>query len=142
MISVSIDRTSLSLSALVIGDHPDAGTYWLPEGEFVRPAFAAVHTTANESAYVDGRTLLAVRRDQDELTFTVYARAANSGALETARNALAAALWQYPCPITVTEDGVATVYDGWPSVPRWNDRDSGMTRAHLARATCVVPVNP
>ncbi len=127
--------------AYVVTNTPTAGR-WLPEDGLSTPAFEAVYTRGPESAFVDGDTLLAVRRAASTLPFTVYLQAASASALTAMKAELAAALWQWPCAITVAVAGQSVTYQGWPSVPQWGPVDSGMVAAHIARASCVVPVNP
>lgn len=131
----------LALDDVVTGA-PGVGNFWLPEDGLSEPAFDVDFLRAPTSAYIDGDVMLAARRSQSTLPFTIYCQAASAAALATMKAQLAAALWQYPVPITLTVDGVATVYEGWPSVPQWGAVDSGMSRSFLARAVCVVPVNP
>lgn len=132
---------TLTLDDLVTST-PGVGNFWLPESDLSEPAFDVEFLRAPTSAYIDGDVMLAARRTQSTLPLTIYCQAASSAALATMKAQLATVLWQYPIPITLTVDGVATVYEGWPSIPQWGAIDSGMARAHLARATCVIPVNP
>lgn len=126
----------------VIDSVPGVGRIWLPEDGLERPSFEAVHAAAPSSVYEDGETLLAVRRAQANLPFVAYAQGSSGAALAALMDSLEAALWQYPFTLTLEVDGVAKTYPAWPSAPRWGAVDSGMERAHLARATCSVPVNP
>lgn len=127
---------------LTIGSTPGIGYLWIDEKGNQLPSFALRYRAATDSDVHPGRTLLAYTTDQDELQFTVYAQAATQAALDTLKATLTAALMTTGT-ITVTENGVATAYtDRWPARPRWNELDSGMSRAFLARASCVVPVNP
>jgi hypothetical protein len=141
--SLSISIALAVGGPLVIGDHPDDGTgLWLPENGLGRPSFSFRYKSAPESDVDPGRELLAYTENQDDLPFTVYAKAASSAALATLKASLDAALAGTGA-ITVTEDGVATVYaDRWPAKAKWNDYDSGFANAYLASATCTVPVNP
>lgn len=127
---------------LTIGAPSSAPHMWLDETGQQLPSFALRYRNATDSDVHPGRTLLAYTTDADELQFAVYAQGTSQASLETLKANLTAALMSLGT-ITVTENGVATAYtDRWPARPRWDPLASGMSNAFLARATCVVPVNP
>jgi hypothetical protein len=142
VISVSIDRPSLSLPPLVISQDFTAGLY-LPEDGAVWPNFETRRTYASDSAYVSGRMLLAAVQGAAELPLTIYAKAASGAALEASKAELEAALGQWSYALTLTVDSVAHVYRaevvlGLP----WGPIDSGMVAAHMARTSFSIPLNP
>ena len=143
MTTLIIDRTSLSLSPLVIHASPFAGALYLPEDGVTWPAFTARRTYAPDSAYESGRTLLAAVQDASELPVTVYAHATTTVALNAAKAELEAALAQWSYDITLTVDSVAHVYNAEIvlGVP-WGPIDSGMVAAHMARSSFSIPLNP
>lgn len=123
--SVSIDRTSLSLSPLVI-DTAAASTYRLGDGGLSRPVMTPRETKAPESRYYAGSELLAVTREQTALHLGVIIQAASSAALNTAVQALDDALWQFAYDVTVTVDGVVKV---WHCTPATLGTASGLVEA-------------
>ena len=137
---VTFDRSSLSLPDLVISSTP-GGTFWLPEDGFARPARALRKTYAPDSAYASGRQLLAAVEDAAEVPLTIYAQASSAALLEAAVNELEEALGQWSYDLTVAVDGQARTYHAEIVRPAWF-QDSGMVKAHMARATVSVPVNP
>ena len=141
MLSVSIDRTSLSLSALVITDLPGA-TYRLPEDGMGRPAIAQRRTYAGNSAWLNGSTLISATKEQASLPLVIYTEAASSATLDTQMTALEAALGQFVYNVTVTVDGVAKVWRGDPADISWGEVDSGLVRAKMCRASVTIPVYP
>lgn len=136
--SVSIDRTSLSLSPLVISNTP-GGTVWLED--FQLPAFAARKRYAPDSAHVPGSRLLTATLEAAELPLTINVRGASPAATATLQAEVEAALSQFSYDLTLTVDGVATVYEADFSWPRWTV-DSGMVQAHLAKASVTIQINP
>ena len=143
MISLTIDRTSLSLPPLVITNNPFGTTLHLPEDGLVWPAFGTRRTYAPDSAYVPGKALLAAVRDATEIPVTIYAHGDSGAATDAAKAELEDALAQWSYDLTLTVDSVAHVYRAEIvlGVP-WGPVDSGMVRAHLASASFSIPLNP
>lgn len=138
--SLTIDRASLSLSDLVIGNDPTGADFWIDST--IYPQFSPRVTYAPDSAYVAGKKLLAATLDAAVLPAVIYAQAATSAALATLRAELEAAVSQFSYTVTLTVDGVA---QSWPADftwPIWGDVDSGMVAAKLARASFSISVNP
>jgi hypothetical protein len=132
---------TLASGTLVVGPSAGVGSYWVPDRDSLDVAYSLRYRSAPDSDVHPGRVLLAYTTDQSELNMTIYAHASSAANLATMKANLAAALL-YPGAIAVNQDGVTTTYtDRWPALPKW-EQDSGMANAHLARAVCVVPVNP
>lgn len=141
--SVSIDRTSLSLSALDLPGIPSTTVaLWLPEDGINRPLFAYRLGYAPDSAYMAGRAPLTAALGDGVLNIVVYARGTDATTLAAQRTLLTTALSQWAYDITVTVGGVAETYEAWPSRPAWGLADSGMAGAFLDKATAAIPVNP
>ena len=115
-VSVSIDRTSLSLSPLVIDDNP-ASTYRIAQGGLSRPTITPRETNAPDSRYFEGTELLAVTREQTRVPVKVIVQGASWAAVESAVDALDAAVWQFMYDVTVTVDGVAKTWYCTPAIP-------------------------
>jgi hypothetical protein len=139
-LSLTIDRTALTLADLVIGNDPTAGL-WLPEDGFTRPAKAWRRTTVT-SPFAHGSVTTQATLEQASINVTVYAQAATTAALRTLQDELEAALYQWIYSATITEDGQALTYECDAADIGWGEFDSGMTRAHLARATVTIPCYP
>jgi len=107
--TVTIDRTSLSLSDLVI-DSEGFGTYYIDKAGLGRPGTAWDETFADDSPWIDGRVRTAAKKQETTLPLTVRVQAESSAALDTAVAALEAALEQFVYEVTVTVDGVAKTY--------------------------------
>lgn len=142
-IEVSINRTSLSLSPLVITGDPFAGRWHLPEEGLVWPVFETRREYAPDSAYVGGKSLLAAVRDATEIALTVYAHGTSGADLAASKAELESALAQWSYGLTLTVDSVAYTYQaevllGLP----WGPVDSGMVAARLASASFSIPLNP
>jgi hypothetical protein len=139
---LTIDRTSLSLSPLVISNDPFAGNFHLPEDGLERPGFTMRRLYAADSAYFAGRVLLAAVADASTLPAVIYAHAASSAALSVAMAELEAATTQFAYSLTLSIDGEAQTWAADPELPQWGPVDSGLVRAHIARASIAIPINP
>src|SRR5688500_13242267 len=126
-LEVSIDRTALSLSALVLPSIPASATaaaLWLPEEGIDRPLFGYRLGYAPHRAYTDVRPPLTAALGDGVLNLVVYARGTDATALDTQRDLLTAALAQWAFDLTVTVGGVAETYEAWPCRPAWGLADS------------------
>lgn len=143
MISLTFDRNSLSLTPLVVTSNPHGTTLHLPEDGLTWPAFGTRRTYAPDSAYAAGRALLAAVKDATEIPVTVYAHGDTTAALNAAQAELEAAVAQWSYDLTLTVDGVPHVYRAEIvlGIP-WGPVDSGMVRAHMARTSFSIPLNP
>lgn len=142
-LSVTIDRTSLSLSPLVITDFPTPDLpWWLPEDGVAEPAWAYRTTEAPESAFMPGAQPLAAVLDASSLPLNIYAQAVPTATLPTVKAILELAVSQFRYAITVTVDGDAKTYAAYPSFPQWGQVDSGMVAAKIARCSITIPINP
>lgn len=142
--SLSIDRTSLALSALVITNDPANGTgLTIAEDGLSAPDFELVVAYAPDSFYVHGQHALAASVGAGGIQVTnMTAKADSAAALETVKTTLATALAQWKTQVTLSIDGQATTYRMvCPVIPKWGTYDSGMVKAHMARASFVIPVN-
>lgn len=142
-VSVTIDRTSLSASPLVISNVVSAGDYHLPEEavDGLRPDFKMRRTYADDSPWVGGRQLLAAVSDASTLPLTFYAHASTQALLEAAITAAEAAFSQFVYTLTLTVGGQTRSWSAEPELPTWS-ADSGMVRAKLIRGSVVIPLNP
>lgn len=121
--SVSIDRTSLSLSALVIAD--DGATYQLGMDGLGEPNMTHRTTSMPDSQDVVGSEPVSAVKEATSLPLTVIIKGSSSAALKTAVTALTDALSQFTFTATVTVDGQSDV---WTCSP-----------ASWARSTAVQP---
>lgn len=112
--SVSVDRTELSLSALVI-DTEGFGTYYIDKTGLGRVGRTPRETFASASPFVHGQSRTSVVLEESSLTLNVRVQAASSSALNTAVTALEDALFQFAYTVTVVMDGVTKVYDAYPA---------------------------
>lgn len=142
MISVTFDRAALSLADLVITSNPFDSTLHIPEDGIGQVGWDFRRDYAPTSAWQGGKALLSAVREAATLPLTIYAHDTTSAGLQTARAVLESAASQWAYGVTVTVDGVATVYHCEPAIPVWTAVDSGMVAAHMDRANLVIPVNP
>lgn len=139
MLSVSVDRTDLGLAALVFAA-PSTGL-WVPEDGLVWPEKRWTRSAAS-SPFTHGSVQTRATLEQATMQLTVYLSAASAAALRTLKAEVEAAFFQWVYDVTVTEDGEAVTYTADCGDVSWGPFDSGMTRAHLARATVTAPVYP
>jgi hypothetical protein len=112
-VTVAIDRASLSLSALTIAN--DGATYQIGMDGLSRPGRTWRITSAPDSADVHGSVPIAAALEQTSIPLEVIVKSTSSSALNTAVDALFAALSQFIYPVTVTVDGVAKVWSASPA---------------------------
>jgi hypothetical protein len=139
--SLTIDRSSLSLSDLVIGTSPFGADMYLPEDGIERFDFDYRRSYAEGSTYAP-RALLAAILEPTTLSVAVYCRGASSAALATIETTLTTAMSQWAYDLTLTIDGVSQTVTGEPTRPAFGQIDSGMVRAFVSRATLSIPINP
>lgn len=141
MISVSFDRTALSLSPLVVSDDMSADLYF-PEDGVSYPPFTMRRTYLPDSDWIAGQQLKSAVRSAAPWPLSIYAHADTTASLVAAMTELEDAASQWAYDVTLTIDGVSWTWPADPELPQWGDVDSGMVRAHMARASLVVPINP
>ena len=112
-VTVSVDRTSLSLSALAITD--DGSTYQIGLDGLGRPGRVWRFTDMPPSSDAHGTEHVAAVLEETTLPLEVIVKAASSSALNTAVDALFAALSQFAYDVTVTVDGVAKTWSAAPA---------------------------
>lgn len=142
ILSLTIDRTSLSLPALVISNNPFGATFWLPEDGMSEPNGDLRRTYMPDSQYAHGRELLGVSRAAADIAATIYAQGVDMAALTAAKTELEAALMQWDYDLTQNIDGAVTTYRAEPVLPTWGGVDSGMVRSRIARTSVVIPLHP
>jgi hypothetical protein len=141
MTTLTIDRTGLTLAPLVItGECAGPTGFWLGEGT-VRPEFTPRYDYAPDSAWVGGKQLLGVVKEQGALAATIFIRATSAATLETMKIELEDALFQFTYTVTFN-DGAARSYFADPTVPVWGEIVPGHDKLHIARAIVSIPVNP
>jgi hypothetical protein len=138
--SVSFDRSSLSLSALVAsGAGP---TYRITEEGLGRPAVSWRFAAMPDSSDVHGTEYTAAAKEQSSLPLVIDVYGSSTANLETACAALDAALSQFSYETTVTVDGVAQIWSCSPA--SWS---TGLVHAEdvssfLRTYTITIPVYP
>lgn len=137
-LSLSFDRTSLSLSPLVVTNNPDEDL-WIEV--FQEPGFDFRYKYAPDSDLIPGSTLLAAVLEMTSLPVSIYARAASTAALRAVKDELAAAVSQFSYDLTLTVDGDDMTFSADPSWPQWVT-DYGMASAYMARTSLAIRVNP
>lgn len=108
--SLSIDRTSLSLGALVV---PSSG---FELGTFA-PGGMAWQRTFAESRFVNDASLVSARRITTTATGTIRATGSSPSTLQTNEAALIAALSQFTYTVTWTETGSPNAVYTWACWP-------------------------
>lgn len=139
MISVTIAREGTDL---VIDSNPYLGDFHIPEEGFEWPRFGMRREYAPPSVWVAGELLLSVVSGPADWQFEVYAHGDTSGDLSDAMDELEAALTQFAFDVTIDVNGVTRTYAADPEFPDWGEVDTGMARAHMAKATIRLQLNP
>jgi hypothetical protein len=148
MWSVTIDRSSLSLGALVIDGNPTAtspngGKYHLTEEACTWPSFSMRRRYAPDSEELDGKQVLGAVKDEGQMTLKFIAHRVTTADLAASVAELEAAFSQLSYNLTVVIDGVTIgTFEAHSELPQWGELDSGKVRAKLVTGTVVVPLNP
>ena len=113
-LTISIDRTSLSLSALVLSGTDDANAIGVTD--YTEPSTQPRITYAPDSAYIPGSQPLAATWQQTILGFNVVTDQATSEATSRTKLAeLRAALAQFSYTVAVVVDGAPS--ETWTCLP-------------------------
>lgn len=140
-LTFSIDRTSLSLSPLVLSALPGASALGIVA--YRKPALIRRNTYAPDSPYSPGATLLSSVVEQTNHALSVLPQdVATQAEVDDAIAELYAAISQFPYEVTVTENGEATttVCDPGSMTP---DDTTRISLAHLVPVwSVVVPCFP
>lgn len=145
ILSLSLDRTSLSLSPLLIYPNRAQGPFWISGAagdEVDEPDFVYRYNYAPDSAYVAGKVLLAAVLDQATLPAVVRVLGTSATDLATKKAELRAALGQFSYSITLSLNGVASTFSADCSTPAWGAVQRWMQVGFTARAVLTIPVNP
>lgn len=141
MTTLTISRAGLSLPPLVItGACPPGTGFWLG-AETTRPEFAPRYDYAPDSAWVGGKQLLGVVKEQGALATVIFARATSSAMLESMKLELEDALFQFTYTVTFN-DGGSRSYLADPTIPAWGEIVPGHDKLYVARGSVSIPLNP
>lgn len=139
--SISIDRTSLSLGALTVGDDP-ADTYILTPTGIGDPEMVWRFGTMANADSVHGREITSAALEQTALNLEVVVTGSSASNLRANRVALTTAISQFVYTTTVTVDGVAQVWTcdpgNWSSGPV----NYGLQTALVQVLALSIPVYP
>lgn len=143
-LSVTIDRTALSLSPLVIPGTPTTDNpFWIPQDGIGRPDFSMRLGYAPDSRWVPGKYLLDAVLEASSLPLAVQIdRVANIAALQVARRELEAAVSQFTYTLTLTVGGEDESWQADPTWPAWGSLRHEYVDVLLDRAEIVIPLNP
>lgn len=138
--TVSFDRTSLSLSALVAsGAGP---TYRITEEGLGRPAVTWRFSAMPDSPNVHGTERTGAAKEESSLPLVIDVYSDTTAHLETACDALEAALSQFTYDTTVTVDGAAKVWSCSPASWATGAIRAEDVNSFLRTYTINVPVYP
>ena len=138
--TLSVDRTSLTLAALVLSnDEPSSGLWIKSAG---RPSRLPRNVYAEQSPYLDGAVLTHSTLDQSSLSFTIAAKAATYADLEALQDEAEAAFGQFVFDATHTVNGVARVWACDRAGISWDPYDPGEVDGAIASGSLTIPVYP
>lgn len=141
--SLTLDRTGLALSPLVINNDPFDGAFTYPDDGLAEPNFTMRVRYAPDSAFTPGRLVLGSVMDGSVIPLTIAVKGTSQANLTTLKAELLAALAQLSYTVTITVGGVDIgTWPAGPSVPSWGVVDHGMAQIFLASAVVAIPVNP
>jgi len=138
--TVSIDRSSLSLSALAIASTYQTGLYLADQG-LGRPAKTWVRNYATARDW-NGAVPVDARLDQSSVALSIYIQGTSTSDLESRYAALEAALYQFTYNLTVTVDGTAKVWAAEAADITPAGYDVSFTLQYLQLVAVTIPVYP
>lgn len=141
--SVSIDRTSLSKSALVISD--DGAVYRFTEDGVGIIVQSVRVTTAPDSVNVSGSEIVAFAKAATSLPLEFHVIGSSSADLASKVADLEEAFYRLDYPLTRVVDGVSSTWSGGPCalVPKRGAVDSGVLARHFETYSVTIPLpNP
>jgi len=143
LVTVTIDRTSLSLSDLSITSD-NSGTYTLAQGGLGRPGIAQREAFADDSKWVNGRLRTAVVKEESTLPLIVRVQSTTTSGLATAVSALETALCQFTYTVTVDVDGDSKDWTAYPAAIGAADGlyVPGRVLDHYEDLTISIPIYP
>jgi hypothetical protein len=140
-VSVSIDRSSLSLAALVATD--DGATYQIQQDGISRPAITWRKLAAPDSADVHGTEYIAAVKEQTSIPLNVIVKSASTSALQMAIDDIEAAISQFSYSVTVTVDGAAKTWAASPAAWSFSTPITpGQVAQFFTLMTITIPVYP
>lgn len=125
---------------VISNDH--TATYVLSEDEATWPSFSMRREYAPDSLELGGRQIMGTVRNQGQQSVGIYVQADSTTELVAAMEVLEAATSQLTYTYTNNIDGVSRTYEAHAELPQWGSFDSGLTKAHMSKATIVIPLNP
>lgn len=137
--SVTIDRSSLSKSDLVISD--TSTTLRFTENGVGYVVQSVRTTTMPDSVDVNGSEVVAFARDATSLTLEFHVLGASSAAVAATVADLEEAFFRLDYPVTRVVDGVSATYSGAPCAlrPVRDAVDSGVVAQHFDTFAVTIP---
>lgn len=142
-LTVTLDRTSLTLGDLTIGAWSTSATFWVPEDGTNWPRFGRRKTRAPASPYLDGPgALLARVLDAGTFPFAFYAGGDTDAELEASMAEVQTAVdqWTYDLTLAVASGSRSFTAECVDEAIDWGEIDSGMVRARIVRGSVVIPL--
>lgn len=141
--TVAIDRTSLGISALTIVSD-GFSTYYLDVGGLGRAGKTPRETFATAPPWLHGQLRTAVALEEATLPLVVRVQASTSSGLDTAVEALEAAVGQFVYTVTKTVDGIVKVYEAYPATIQATDALTAVERVrnYYEDLSISIPVYP
>jgi len=140
--SLTIDCSSISQPDVVLSDSSD--TYRLALGGFGRPGITWRTTYAPDSINVHGSEAIAAVKEQTSIPAEVIVLGTDWTAVETAIDALDAALSQWSYTVTQTAGGVTRTWSAGPA--SWSSSSNAVESYNVDQAfdvlTLTIPVYP
>lgn len=118
--TVSIDRTSLGISALTIVSD-GFSTYYLDVAGLGRPGRTPRETFATAPPWLHGQLRTAVALEESTLPLVVRVQASTSSGVDTAVAALEDAVGQFVYTVTTAVDAITKVYEAYPATIQSTD---------------------
>lgn len=138
--SLSIDRSSLSLSPLEVAATPPAAGLWVIT--VGRPEMTWRRTLVTSDSTHGASQTAAVLEQSSLPSLSIGVKGSSVADLQARCDELEQAVWQFTFDATITEAGVSRTWACLCGDVKWNDYQDGMAGALVATANLTIPVYP
>lgn len=139
-VSLSIDRTALTLDPLEVAPEPNGPGFWVITAG--RPEMVWRRSLVTSDSTHGASQTAAVLEQSSLPTLSIGVRGSSAADLAAKCGELEQAVWQFTFDATLTEAGVPRTWSCLCGDVSWNAYQDGMVDALVATANLTIPVYP